>query len=99
MRMLTPWVGPHPQAPPPPRGAKGQEAQGAKGTKGPFGPFGPFRPRGEGALGAHGAVGIISKLFRMDTYSEEVAIGNVCVALGRSHPKLVWAAWAQNDGK
>ena len=90
--MLTPWVGPHPPHPRP-RGAKGQKAQGAKGTKGPFG------LPGEGALGAHGAVGIILKLFRMDTYSEEVAIWNVCVALGRSHPKLVWAAWAQNDGK
>ena len=42
---------------------------------------------------------MISKLFRMDTYSEEVAIGNVCVAVGRSHPKPVWTACAQNDGK
>jgi len=91
---------PHPrpqggQGPKGPRGQRDQRALRALWAKGPFGP----REGAFGALGAHGAVGMISKLFRMDTYSEEVAIGNVCVAVGRSHPKLVWTACAQNDGK
>ena len=52
MRMLTPWVGPHPQAPP-------QGGPRAKRPKGPKGPKGPSGPLGQGALRAPWAQGAL----------------------------------------
>ena len=52
MRILTPWVGPHPQVPP-------QGGLRAKRPKGPKGPKGPSGSLGQGALRAPWAQGAL----------------------------------------